>query len=99
MTDSNGAEYTVKANDGWAILTSVDAREIVVPVAGAEQSSQTYFAQDVLHMYSDRATGSTHYGSGTWSWANGGFVVDFSSVSFSFPRMDALPDNGGACRI
>ncbi|AZV78427.1 hypothetical protein EBB79_11410 [Parasedimentitalea marina] len=99
ITDSKGAEYTVEANDGWAVLTSVEAREIVVPMADTEQSSQTYFEQDVLNMYADCVTGSVHYGYGTWSWANGGFIIDFDNVSFSFPRMDAPPNNDGACRM
>ena len=99
VTDSNGAEYYVEAADGGAILTSVEFREIAVPMADAAQSTEIFFEQDVLNMYADCSTGSMHYGYGTWSWANGGFLVNFDSVSFSFPRMDAPPENGGACRM
>jgi hypothetical protein len=99
VTDANGADYTVEASDGWAILTSIETREIVVPMADAEQSSETFYEQDVLHMYSDCVTGSVHYGYGTWAWANGGFEIIFDSASFSFPHMDAPPENGGACRM
>lgn len=99
MVDSYGREYAVEAAEGWAVLTSVDRREIVMTLADAAQSTQVVVEQDVLAMYQDCTSGSAHYGYGTWGWANGGFYIDFDTISFSFPRMDAPPNNGGACRM
>ncbi len=99
ITDSLGREYFVEAADGWAVLTSVDMRDIAVPMADAEQSTRIVHEQDILAMYQDCSAGSAHYGYGTWSWANGGFFIDCDTISFAFPRMDAPPENGGACRM
>jgi hypothetical protein len=39
-------------------------------------------------------------GEGRWSWANGGFRVQFASAVFLFPRQSApLEDLEGRCRL
>ena len=100
LTDANGVEFLVDITDYGATLISVDPREIVIPLATAEPSNETLFEQEILEMYMDCSTSSIHHGYGTWSWANGGFFVDFEAVSFSFPRLDApVNDDTGACRL
>ncbi|MGB4812074.1 MAG: hypothetical protein WBP13_06290 [Methylophilaceae bacterium] len=42
---------------------------------------------------------SPKYGKGTWSWANGGFVVEFNNASIGFPRQEIKIDNNGGCSM
>ena len=42
---------------------------------------------------------SPQYGNGTWSWANGGFMIDFGSAgSLGFPRQEIDAGNGANCQ-
>ena len=42
---------------------------------------------------------SPQFGKGTWSWANGGFVVQFGQMSIGFPRQELDIDNRGGCKM
>jgi len=37
---------------------------------------------------------SEAFGSGEWGWANGGFTVDFPSMTFGFPRQEVFCADG-----
>jgi len=99
VTEADGTEFAVEENEMGATLISVEPREIVVPMATAEPSTKTYFEQEILNMHHDCTTSSIRHGYGTWEWANGGFVVGFEDVGFSFPRQDAPLYSDGACRM
>jgi hypothetical protein len=62
-------------------------------------SSETFYEQDVIVMQSDCFASSLRRGYGTWSWANGGFIVEFDTLRLAFPRADAPIDNNGGCRM
>lgn len=100
VVDSSGDEFILETIDYYSILTSMNLREIVVPMATNPVTYETFYEQEVILMNSDCSTSSQHHGYGTWSWANGGFGVGFNDgASFSFPRMDGPPDDTGACRM
>ena len=42
---------------------------------------------------------SPRYGSGTWSWSNGGFTVDFPDKGIGFARQELSPNPGPDCRL
>jgi hypothetical protein len=42
---------------------------------------------------------SPQFGKGTWSWANGGFLVQFGQMSIGFPRQELHIDNQGGCQM
>ena len=100
IVDSNGDEFTMEADNEYSILMSVNPRKIIVEMATAPVTYETYYEQEDILLNPDCSTFSQRHGYGTWSWANGGFVVGFDDgTSFSFPRMDGPPDDTGACRM
>lgn len=42
---------------------------------------------------------SPRYGTGTWGWANGGFVVTFADRTVGFARQQIDLDNDHGCRL
>lgn len=99
VVDSSGEEFILETIDTYSILTSVAKQKIVVSMATSPVTYESFYEQEVILLNSDCSTSSQHHGYGTWSWANGGFIVDFYDISFSFPRMDSPPDDTGACRM
>lgn len=97
VTDVDGVEYYVEIAESGATLVSVNMRTIFVPMATAKPVSEIFVEQEVFVMYPDCTTSSERRGFGTWALTNGGFFVDFETISFSFLRMEAPVDNGRAC--
>ena len=44
-------------------------------------------------------TYSPRYGTGTWSWANGGFTLNFPERRFGFLRQELPANRGTDCRL
>lgn len=97
LTDANNVAFTVQITPDGTTLDSVNPREIVIMSDGSV--SGVFNEHENLAMYADCSAFSPRRGWGNWAWANGGFFIDYSSASFSFPRMDAPIENGGDCRL
>jgi hypothetical protein len=97
IIDANGEAWVAERDQAFTTLISQEARKIVVPTAVA--SSETFYEQDVIVMQPDCLASSLRRGYGTWSWANGGFIVEFDTLRLAFPRTDAPIDNNGGCRM
>ena len=82
--DANGEEYIIQSDRDGAVLVSLYPRDIVVRMATAKASYETFYEQEVVIMDKDCTATSTRRGNGSWSWANGGFVIDFEDIGFSF---------------
>ena len=99
VVDGNGDAFFMEILDGYAVLTSMELREIKVELATDPVTYETFTEQEVILMNSDCSTSSQHHGYGTWAWANGGFTIDFADIGFSFPKMDGPPVDNSACRM
>lgn len=78
---SDGDEFTVKYNKNGAVLTPKIKNSTV----------------GILYLGKDCDALSKKFGKGDWSWANGGFIVEFNNKSFAFPRQEVNVDNNGGC--
>ena len=90
-TSSSGHQYSHELNQNGAILTSV------YPVARTfDRGAGTYTINQIEVIYLGRSCDaySEVPGHGTWSWANGGFVIDFPTHGLGFPRQDIEANNG-----
>ncbi|MFT5061082.1 MAG: hypothetical protein ACI9VX_001250 [Dinoroseobacter sp.] len=99
IIDGNGEVWMAERDQAFTTLISQEARKIVVSMATAVASSETFYEQDVIVMQPDCFASSLRRGYGTWSWANGGFIVEFDTLRLAFPRADAPIDNNGGCRM
>jgi hypothetical protein len=45
------------------------------------------------------AARSQKYGNGSWSWANGGFLITFPDKKLGFPRQELVIGNNDGCRV
>ncbi len=97
VVEADGEEYVVELGEYGATLTSVNLREIVVAID--DTTNEVVTEHEVFGMHPDCTASSWYYGIGTWSWANGGFIVGFDDVGFSFPRQDAPVDDESRCRM
>lgn len=97
LTDANNVDYIVQITPDGTTLDSVYPHDIVISSDGSESS--VFNEHENLAMYANCSAFSPRRGWGSWAWANGGFFIDYSSASFSFPRMDAPIENGGDCRL
>ena len=81
LTTSDGDEFTVKYNKNGAVLT---------PKVKTSTAGKLYLGKDCDAL-------SKKFGKGDWSWANGGFIVEFANKRFAFPRQEVDVDNNGGC--
>ncbi len=81
LITSDSDEFTVKYNKNGAILT---------PKIKQSSLGKLYLGKDCDAL-------SKKFGKGDWSWANGGFIVEFNNKSFAFPRQEVNVDNNGGC--
>jgi hypothetical protein len=88
-------------SDETQTFTLTDANGIGFNV-DMSQDGTTLAANDgsaTLAIYGNCTAFAQQLGWGTWGWANGGFVIDFDTAHFAFPRQDAPIDNGLGCRL
>ena len=95
-TSSEGHQYRYSRNPDGAVLKSL------YPVArfeGAGAMTQVITGIETLYLGRDCDAFSKIHGSGTWAWANGGFVGEFSSGRIGFPRQEIDAGNDLGCRM
>lgn len=51
-----------------------------------------------IHLSRDCKAVSSRFGEGSWSWANGGFIVRFANQEIAFPGQEVDLGQGEACR-
>ena len=93
---SEGHQYRHSLNPNGAVLNSL------YPVArftGTGASTRVVTGTETLFLGRDCDAFSEVLGNGTWSWANGGFVVVFGQKSIGFPRQEIDANNGLNCRM
>ena len=95
---SDGHEYSSSCNPDGYVLTSL------YPISRAVgQGAMTKYVKGIETIYLGRSCDAFHplYGSGTWCWANGGFVAEFAEARFGFARQElscqAGSDPGNEC--
>ena len=97
LTDASGIVFNVTITADGTSLDSVLPRRIEIKSNGVV--TEVFNEIDQLVIYTNCSAYSPLRGWGSWSWANGGFEIGFDDEGFSFPRMDAPIENGGACRM
>lgn len=55
--------------------------------------------RDTIYLRLSCDANSPQYGTGSWGWANGGFLVIFKSVSVGFPRQEIEAIKNYECRF
>ena len=71
-TSSDGRDFEAACNQNGFVLTS----------------SPDARGTDTIYLGKGCDAQSATLGSGTWCWANGGFLVDFKDTSIGFPRQE-----------
>lgn len=92
---AEGHQYRYRLNSDGAVLTSL------YPVArfeGTGAMTRVITGIETLYLGRDCDAYSKVLGSGSWSWANGGFLVQFPHHSIGFPRQEIDANNGLNCR-
>lgn len=84
---SGGIEYSMSANDNGWVLRSLSP---VVRTTGF--GAGTEYVRGIETIYLGKSCDAFHkvFGSGTWGWANGGFVVQFGNNRFPFGRQEVF---------
>ncbi len=91
-----GHQYQFSRNPNGAVLQSL------YPVArftGTGAMTQVVTGIETLYLGRDCDTYSEVLGTGTWAWANGGFVVAFDTLEIWFPRQEIDVNNALRCAM
>jgi hypothetical protein len=82
---SGGHEYDIACNEAGFILSSKDP---VTRTKGSGAMTQNISGIEKIYLGKSCVAFHEVYGTGTWCWANGGFVADFADFSFGFARQE-----------
>lgn len=96
FVSGEGHQYRYEQNANGAVLSSL------YPVArfvGTGAAAQIETGTEILYLGRDCDAFSQTLGHGTWSWANGGFVVEFGHHRIGFPRQSVDAGQGMNCRM
>ena len=91
-----GHQYRAKLNADGVVLESL------YPVArftGSGAMTQVITGIEALYLGRDCDAYSKVLGSGTWAWANGGFVARLESKEIWFPRQEIDANNDLNCAL
>jgi len=90
-----GHQYRASLNaDG----TVMDSLYPVARFTGTGAMTQVITGTETLYLGRNCDAYSKVLGSGTWAWANGGFVVQFEDRAIRFPRQEIDANNGSNCK-
>jgi len=89
-TSSSNQRKTITSSNGITFQVKYNEHGAVLNSTNNSENLTLYLGRS-CDAYSKR------FGEGSWSWANGGTVVDFSSKNFGFPRQGIL--NIQKCRM
>ncbi len=94
---TDGAVFDYEMNRHGAVLTSKEPTE--EPLIFTEGEGVRIQPGDVLYIGRSCDAFSKEYGRGSWSWTNGGVIIEFSDIRVAFPgqAIDLVP--GNRCRI
>lgn len=94
---SDGHRYTVECNRSGYVLQSTH------PVSRYEEGGAMSRFHDLKRekIYLGKDCDAFHevVGGGKWCWANGGFVAEFPTFRFGFPRQELSCPNNPLCLI
>ncbi|MVO15477.1 hypothetical protein [Parasedimentitalea huanghaiensis] len=93
---SEGHQYRFSNNPDGAVLESL------YPVArftGTGAMTQVITGIETLYLGRDCDAFAKMLGNGTWSWANGGFVVELGAGRIGFPRQEIDANNDLRCAM
>lgn len=82
---SDGHEYNSACNANGYVLTSLYP---VARAVGYGASTEHVSGIETLYLGKSCDAYTKGFGSGTWCWANGGFLADFGGLSVGFPRQE-----------
>lgn len=81
----DGHQYELSCNDNGFVLTS---QYPVSRWTGMGADTQVITDTEVLMLGNSCDAINEVFGSGTWMWANGGFMAEFDSYRIGFPRQE-----------
>lgn len=82
---SDGHEYTLSCNGDGYVMGSLYP---VVRFVGSGAATQTVTGTETLYLGRSCDAYSKSLGTGSWCWANGGFLVSFPAIQIGFPRQE-----------
>ena len=85
QVSSDGHSYNVTCNDHGYVLRS---KWPVSRFVGTGAATVIETGEEVIYFGKDCDAFSEHLGTGTWCWANGGFVADLEHRRIGFPRQE-----------
>ncbi|MDU8929339.1 hypothetical protein RXV86_18250 [Alisedimentitalea sp. MJ-SS2] len=94
---SGGDDYTISVNASGFVLTSRYPKARFV-----EQGTNSYVVRGIETFYFGTSCDASHevFGTGKWSWANGGFRAEFEDgFILGFPRQELPEGHGSICRM
>ena len=98
--------FTIERNKHGAILTSDGKKyrwtgDTGVNMHPVEIKNDKRLKKITLYLGKSCDTYSKLYGKGTWSWANGGFIIEFNNERFGFGRqeLDIDTDEAFGCSM
>jgi hypothetical protein len=94
---TDGAVFAYEKNKHGAVLTSIESLEEPLFANGGDSVGSP--PGDILYIGRSCDAFSKDYGSGNWSWTNGGFIIEFPDIRVAFPgqAIDLAP--GNRCRM
>ncbi len=94
---TDGTLFSFEENEHGAVLTSIEP--LNGPLIVDETEAIPIDVGDALYLGRSCDAFSLEFGDGSWSWTNGGFIIDFPGLRVAFPgqAIDIVPDN--RCRI
>ncbi|WP_157776498.1 hypothetical protein [Nitratireductor aquibiodomus] len=95
-TSADGHQYTYASNENGAMLESINP---VSRFKGQGAGTRVITGTEKLYLGKSCDAYSEVLGSGSWGWANGGFIVDFPKASVKFPRQEITVPGGMHCRL
>ncbi|WP_417769571.1 hypothetical protein [Stappia sp.] len=93
---TEGHQYKYSKNKNGAILHSVNP---VSRFKGQGAATEIVTRTETIYLGKSCDASSEFFGTGTWGWANGGFIVDFPTGTVRFPRQEIDVPNGMHCQL
>ena len=93
---TDGDVFSFEQNQHGAVLTSI---EPTMEILATNDTSPKMDIGDIVYVGRFCDAFSNEHGEGSWSWSNGGFIVEFPDLRIAFPgqAIDIVP--GNRCRL
>jgi hypothetical protein len=93
---ADGHQYRYSNNENGAVLQSVNP---ISRFKGQGAATEIVTGTETIYLGKSCDAYSEFFGSGTWGWANGGFIIDFQKGAVRFPRQEIDVPSGMHCRL